>query len=115
MVAKKNASDHRYLKILGNDKSIKKDVNNSKDLKKLWELCRNLDYSRELDEFHSLFKKYLDLIADKKLIPALFDKNELNKLKKQKISELNYKFHRYEMVFLVFKNNWMENEVFRKK
>ena len=121
LVAKKNASDHRYLKILGNDKSIKKDVNNSKDLKKLWELCRTPDYSRELDEFHSRFLKkiFRFLIADKKLIPAPWIENELNKIEKKtkKISELNYKISQIrKWSFLAFKNNWMEkNEVFRKK
>ena len=47
----------RFLKILVEDDFINKKITNSSILKKLWELCRTPDYSRELDEFHTRFLK----------------------------------------------------------
>ena len=54
-IQKKNASDQRFLKILVEDDFINQKITNPLILKKLWELCRTPDYSRELDEFHTRF------------------------------------------------------------
>ncbi len=52
-IQKKNASDQRFLKILVEDDFINRHIKTPLILKKLWELCRTPDYSRELDEFHT--------------------------------------------------------------
>ncbi len=120
-IQKKNASDQRFLKILVQDDLIKKQIKQSLTLKKLWELCRTPDYSRELDEFHTRFlKKVFEfLVGNKKLIPASWVNDNLNNIKKKttKISELNHKISQIrKWSFLAFKSDWMENsKLFRQK
>ncbi len=113
-IQKKNASDQRFLKILVEDDFIKKKLTNSSMLKKLWELCRTPDYSRELDEFHTRFlKKVFEfLVSKKKLIPTSWVEDNLKNIKKKtmKISELNHKISQIrKWSFLAFKGHWMEN------
>ena len=114
LILKKNAADHRYLRILVNDSFISKKLTNRELIQKLWELCRTPDYSRELDEFHSRFLKkiFSYLVSNQKLIPKAWINEELDSIKKKtkKISELNHKISQIrKWSFLAFKNNWMEN------
>ena len=71
-IQKKNASDQRFLKILVEDDFINRHIKNPLILKKLWELCRTPDYSRELDEFHTRFLKkiFMFLVEHNNIIPA---------------------------------------------
>ena len=113
-IQKKNASDQRFLRILVEDDFINQKITNPLILKKLWELCRTPDYSRELDEFHTRFlKKIFEFLVDKKkLIPASWVDDELKNIKKKttKISELNHKISQIrKWSFLAFKGDWMEN------
>ncbi len=114
LIQKKNASDHRFLKILVEDDFINKFLTNSSILKKLWELCRTPDYSRELDEFHTRFlKKIFEFLVTKKnFIPASWVEDMLKNIRKKttKISELNHKISQIrKWSFLAFKGDWMEN------
>ena len=114
MIQKKNASDQRFLKILVEDDFINKNITHSSMLKKLWELCRTPDYSRDLDEFHTRFlKKIFEFLTGKnKFIPASWVDDKLKKYKKKttKISELNHKISQIrKWSFLAFKGSWMEN------
>ncbi len=120
-IQKKNASDQRFLRILVEDDFINKQIKNPLVLKKLWELCRTPDYSRELDEFHTRFlKKVFEFIVDKKkMIPASWVEDKLKTIKRKtaKISELNHKISQIrKWSFLAFKGDWMENSnLLRKK
>ncbi len=113
-IQKKNASDQRFLRILLEDDFVNKKIINPLILKKLWELCRTPDYSRELDEFHTRFlKKVFEFLVDKKkMIPASWVDDKLKNIKKKtaKISELNHKISQIrKWSFLAFKGDWMEN------
>tara|TARA_B100000035_G_scaffold194505_1_gene166047 strand:- start:3439 stop:5775 length:2337 start_codon:yes stop_codon:yes gene_type:complete len=114
LIQKKNASDQRFLKILVEDDFIKRYITDPLNLKKLWELCRTPDYSRELDEFHTRFlKKIFEfLVKQNNLIPASWVSENLKNIKKKtmKISELNHKISQIrKWSFLAFKGHWMEN------
>ncbi len=120
LIQKKNASDQRFLKILVEDNFINQHIDDPLVLKKLWELCRTPDYSRELDEFHTRFlKKVFEfLVENDKLIPASWVADKLQNIKKKtmKISELNHKISQIrKWSFLAFKGNWMENNNFLQK
>ena len=114
LIQKKNASDQRFLKILVEDDFINKNITHSSMLKKLWELCRTPDYSRDLDEFHTRFlKKIFEFLVGKnKFIPVTWVDDKLKNIKKKttKISELNHKISQIrKWSFLAFKGTWMEN------
>ncbi len=113
-IQKKNASDQRFLKILVEDDFINRHIRNPLVLKKLWELCRTPDYSRELDEFHTRFLKkiFQFLVEQNNIIPASWVNDNLKNIKKKtmKISELNHKISQIrKWSFLAFKAHWMEN------
>ena len=96
------------------DDFINRHIKNPLILKKLWELCRTPDYSRELDEFHTRFLKkiFKFLVEHNNIIPASWVNDKLKNIKKKtmKISELNHKISQIrKWSFLAFKANWMEN------
>ncbi len=112
---KKNASDHRYLRIFLNDKSIKRNSRKSIDLEKLWEVCGIPDYSKNLDEYHSRFLKIIFhyLISKEKKIPDEWVRKNLNDIKRKtnKIAELNYKISQVRIwSFISFKSKWLESD-----
>ena len=84
-IQKKNASDQRFLKILVEDDFVNRHIKNPIILKKLWELCRTPDYSRELDEFHTRFlKKIFEFLVERKnIIPASWVNDKLKNIKKK--------------------------------
>lgn len=112
---KKNANDHRYLKIFLSDRDIKPYSLNYLNLRKLWEICSVPDYSKNLDEYHTRFLKtiFKYLIGKEKRIPATWVRKNLNYIKREtsKISELNYKISQVRIwSFISFKNGWIKGD-----
>ncbi len=111
---KKNGDDHRYLKILLNDSDIKSKVTNALELKKLWEVCGVPDYSKNLDEYHTLFLKiiFLYLIGKEKRICDDWVKKNIEAIRRRskKIAELNYKISQVRTwSFISYKKNWIQS------
>ena len=76
------------------DDFINRHIKNPLILKKLWELCRTPDYSRELDEFHTRFLKkiFKFLVEHNNIIPASWVNDKLKNIKKNHENlELNHK------------------------
>ena len=113
---KKNANDHRYLKIFLDDKECKNKSLNEKNLKILWEVCSVPDYSKNLDEYHTRFLKkiFFYLVSEEERISDEWVKKNLSYINKftKKIAELNYKISQIRTwSFISFKNNWIENNL----
>ncbi len=120
LLLKKNANDYRCFRILIRDKFIKDLISKESLIKKVWELCKTPDYSKDLDEFHSRFlKRIFKFLCKNKKIPSTLVEKELRAIKKKtvRIAELNYKISQIrKWSFLAFKKNWMEeNNKFREK
>ena len=116
---KRNASDERYLKLLLKDNEIKEQLRKQNNLKLLWEVCGVPDYSKNLDEHHTIFLKkvFLYLSKDKK-ISEDWIKISLEEIEKKtnKISKLNYKLSQIRVwSFIAFKDKWINNSQFYKK
>ncbi len=112
---KKNGDDHRYLRILLNDSEVESKIINPLKLKKLWEVCGVPDYSKNLDEYHTLFLKkiFLFLIGENKRIPNEWVKKNIEAIrrKSKKIAELNYKISQVRTwSFISYKKSWIETE-----
>ena len=113
---KRNASDERYLKLLIKDFEVKEQLTKPNNLKILWEVCGVPDYSKNLDEHHTIFLKrvFLYLAKDKK-ISEDWIKTSLEEIKKKtnKISKLNYKLSQIRVwSFIAFKDKWINNSQF---
>ncbi len=120
LLLKKNANDYRCFRILVRDKFIRDIVSKESLIKKVWELCKTPDYSKDLDEFHSRFlKKIFKFLSKNKKIPSTLVEKELKAINKKtiRIAELNYKISQIrKWSFLAFKKDWMEeSNRFREK
>ena len=88
-------------------------------MRKLWAVCGVPDYSKNLDEHHTIFLKTIFLaIIKNDEISEEFIKKSLEDIEKKtnKIAELNYKLSQIRVwSFLSFKEKWVKNNDFYKK